>query len=229
MPRAAASAAHRRRAAAGLGHPRPPPAASIKDRFQKLKISIDHAVRFREKIEKNQKQTVCRYQTVDSEVHSVLQRGLGLNETSKGYRIPSSRKNKRNNSSSSNQGTPLYGVSELPSEMTPMRTRRLQETVGRGKLLSIGSKRSDYLRTIFAQLSGTKGAESITADSNGRTSSVSTSGNSSRKRRRKRSAKKKKKIRVVQHAIHRREGNRKDRILAQPTQMFDSLNYNKFV
>ena len=72
-------------------------------------------------------------------------------------------------------------------------------------------------------------AESITADSNGRTNSVSTSGNSSRKRRRKRSAKKKKKIRVVQHAIHRREGNRKDRILAQPTQMFDSLNYNKFV
>ena len=209
--------------------PRPPPAASIKDRFQKLKISIDHAEKFHHEIDKKQKQTARRYQSVDSEVHSVLQRGLGLNETRQGYRIPSSRKNKRNNNSSSNQGTPLYGVSELPSEMTPMRTRRLQETGGKGKLLSIGSKRSNYLRTIFAQLSGTKGAESITADSNGRTSSAGTSGNRSRKRRRKKRAKKKKTIKVVQHAIHRREENRKDRILAQPTQMFDSLNYNKFV
>tara|TARA_B110000008_G_C16810307_1_gene500479 strand:- start:710 stop:901 length:192 start_codon:yes stop_codon:yes gene_type:complete len=51
----------------------------------------------------------------------------------------------------------------------------------------------------------------------------------STRKKKKRKKKKKSKIGKVQNAIDRREPNRKSRLKTQPMQMFDSLNYNRFV
>ena len=129
----------------------------------------------------------------------------------------------------------------MPSEMTPMRTRMIEDNSAGGRLLSIGKHRNDYLGTIFSQLGKSDG---ILSDSSGRltrSSQVNQKSNRSRNqssrsgrsingRRRKKKKKITKKQHIfVQHAIHRREANRSERIMTQPSQMFDSLNYNKFV
>ena len=128
-------------------------------------------------------------------------------------------------------------VYAMNSEMIPMRTKLIKDPASEGgRLLSLGAHRNDYLGNIFAQL-GRSGIVDRSRSESRSTSTTSimtasvtsmTTSTSTRKKK-KRKKKKKSKIGKVQNAIDRREPNRKSRLKTQPMQMFDSLNYNRFV
>ena len=198
---------------------------SIKERWSNMKLSLENAESFHKGIQKSQARDTNLLKNVENEVRGVLSR----------------------------PPTIFSGVCALPSEMTAMRTRTMQDNSGGGRLLSIGQHRNTFLSNIFAQLGTSGGLLSKTgerADSSGRSSgsrsgsrtgtgrssshgsihgsSLLSKGGGKRKKK-----KRKKKTRqshvLVQHAIDRRGEKRSERILTQPKQMFDSLNYNKFV
>jgi CRP-like cAMP-binding protein len=134
-------------------------------------------------------------------------------------------------------------ITEMPSEMIPMRTQTYDRT-GRsegGRILSLGTHRSTYLSSIFAQL-GRSGIVSTQKHNTTMKMSMPTpqggekgeKGEKGTKKRRNRRGRRKKfknatRGQIVIFAIDRREKKNKKELTQAPKQMFDSLNYNRFV